>query len=55
MGGSSILAATILQAVASALGFPLQKETIVYLTGQVEQLISTGGGWQDQVVWSIRI
>jgi len=49
MGGSSILAATVLQSLASTLAFPLSNDTLVYLVGQVEQVMGTGGGWQDQV------
>lgn len=49
MGGSSILAATVLQAVASALSFPLPVELVTVLVSQVEQVLQTCGGWQDQV------
>lgn len=49
MGGSSILAAAVLQALSSALSSQLSLEALVYLVNQVEQLLHTGGGWQDQV------
>lgn len=50
MGGSSILAATILQALHYHLTqCKLTDEQLVYLVLQVEQLMTTGGGWQDQV------
>lgn len=49
MGGSSILAATVLQAIATALHSQLSNELVIYLVGQVEQVLQTCGGWQDQV------
>lgn len=49
MGGSSVLAATILMSVGTLLGLNLTKEDLVYLVSQVEQVLTTGGGWQDQV------
>lgn len=49
MGGSSILAAAILQSVATLLGKPLSNNSLVYLVSEVEQLLTTGGGWQDQI------
>lgn len=51
MGGSSILAAVILEAMNTLL-FPnakLSHEALAYMVTQVEQLMTTGGGWQDQI------
>jgi fucokinase len=49
MGGSSILAACILKSVSELIGVPSSNEALVYQVSQVEQLLTTGGGWQDQV------
>lgn len=49
MGGSSVLAATILMSVSSLLGLQLSNEDLVHQVSQVEQVLTTGGGWQDQV------
>jgi galactokinase/mevalonate kinase-like predicted kinase len=49
MGGSSILAAAILKSVATLLGKPLSNQRLVNLVSEVEQLLTTGGGWQDQI------
>lgn len=53
MGGSSILAATILQCVATLIGTKLSNDSLVHLVSEVEQCLTTGGGWQDQVRLSI--
>jgi galactokinase/mevalonate kinase-like predicted kinase len=49
MGGSSILAATILKSIGTMLRIQLSNEKLIYLVSEVEQLLTTGGGWQDQV------
>lgn len=51
MGGSSILAAVILKCLFNHFSpaLPLDEEMLVFMVGQVEQLLTTGGGWQDQV------
>lgn len=49
MGTSSILAAVILAAIAGVKGWSFQLETLVHLVLVVEQMLTTGGGWQDQV------
>jgi galactokinase/mevalonate kinase-like predicted kinase len=49
LGGSSILAATILACLDRVLGQSATREDLVARTLQVEQLLTTGGGWQDQV------
>ena len=49
MGGSSILAAAVLQSLSELLQLQLTASDLVYLVSQVEQIMTTGGGWQDQV------
>ncbi len=49
MGGSSILAATCLRALQALLGAPHDPAALVHSVLLVEQLMRTGGGWQDQV------
>lgn len=49
MGTSSILAATVLAALARATGRPLTHEELCARTLLLEQMLTTGGGWQDQV------
>jgi hypothetical protein len=60
MGTSSILAAVILQAIyhlvisshafsTAVISTSLDRNMMVSLVTQVEQLMATGGGWQDQV------
>ncbi|GJJ75377.1 fucokinase [Entomortierella parvispora] len=49
MGTSSILAAAILAVLKILMGEPYTMEDLVYLTLDVEQMMNTGGGWQDQV------
>lgn len=50
MGGSSVLAATILKSLSQLLGMESSTpRELIYLVSQVEQLLTTGGGWQDQV------
>lgn len=56
MGGSSILAGVILHAVATLCGLCTADaaasswlSSLVLMVSQVEQLMTTGGGWQDQV------
>lgn len=48
LGTSSVLAATVLAAVANFCGLKWDKETIGDKTLVLEQMITTGGGWQDQ-------
>lgn len=48
LGTSSVLAATVLAAVANFCGLKWDKETIGDKTLALEQMITTGGGWQDQ-------
>ncbi len=49
LGTSSILAAAALKAVHEALGIDASDEMIYAQVFLVEQLMNTGGGWQDQV------
>ena len=49
LGTSSILAAAALKAVHQALGIEASDEMIYAQVFLVEQLMNTGGGWQDQV------
>ncbi len=49
MGGSSVLAAAALRSVADLLGLVVGADRLVSLVSQVEQVLTTGGGWQDQV------
>lgn len=49
MGGSSILAAAVLKSLGDALHMKVSAESLMYLVSQVEQVLTTGGGWQDQV------
>ncbi len=48
LGTSSILAATVLGAISDFCGLAWDKSTIGYRTLILEQLLTTGGGWQDQ-------
>lgn len=48
LGTSSVLAATVLAAVANFCGLRWDRETIGDKTLALEQMITTGGGWQDQ-------
>lgn len=48
LGTSSILAATVLGALSDFCGLAWDKSTIANRTLILEQLLTTGGGWQDQ-------
>ncbi|MCC6949813.1 MAG: hypothetical protein IT433_00045 [Phycisphaerales bacterium] len=48
LGTSSILGATILAAVAALDGRGQRAGALLSATSRLEQLITTGGGWQDQ-------
>ncbi len=49
LGTSSILAAACAKALYEVMGEPAANETLYKLVLYMEQLMSTGGGWQDQV------
>ena len=48
LGTSSILAATILGSLSDFCSLGWDNQTICHLTLILEQLLTTGGGWQDQ-------
>ncbi len=48
LGTSSILAATILGALADFCALPWDHQAICHRTLVLEQMLTTGGGWQDQ-------
>jgi len=48
LGASSILAAAVLQALAEMLGLRLSETALSDQVLRLEQLMTTGGGWQDQ-------
>lgn len=48
LGTSSILGATILAALAALEGRRQRPAELIRATSRLEQLITTGGGWQDQ-------
>lgn len=49
LGTSSILGATVLAALARLTGADESRESITARTSMLEQLMRTGGGWQDQL------
>lgn len=49
LGTSSILAATLLGTLSDACSLGWDHATVTKLTLAMEQMITTGGGWQDQV------
>lgn len=49
LGTSSILAATLLAALSESCGLGWELATISARTLALEQLLTTGGGWQDQL------
>lgn len=48
LGTSSILAATLLGVLSDSCGLGWDSAAIVKLTLAIEQMLTTGGGWQDQ-------
>ncbi len=48
LGTSSILSATLLRALATLFGWELSDDDLVEQVSRLEQLMTTGGGWQDQ-------
>ena len=48
LGTSSILAATVLSALSELCGLGWDKQVLFQRTLALEQLLTTGGGWQDQ-------
>jgi galactokinase/mevalonate kinase-like predicted kinase len=49
LGTSSILAATILGALERFFGLKVDRKDLFRQVLQVEQILTTGGGWQDQI------
>ena len=49
LGTSSILSGTVLEAIYRFMGIKVSQEEICYDVLRLEQLMSTGGGWQDQI------
>ena len=49
LGVSSILAADIVAAVAGVVGKQFSLHNLMHVVLMVEQMLTTGGGWQDQV------
>ena len=49
LGVSSILAADIVTAVAAVVGKQFSLHNLMHVVLMVEQMLTTGGGWQDQV------
>jgi galactokinase/mevalonate kinase-like predicted kinase len=49
LGTSSILGATILAALQRFLGCPVPRDELFRQVLQLEQMLTTGGGWQDQI------
>lgn len=48
LGTSSILAATVLAGIGDFCGLGWDKDDVCHLTLILEQMLTTGGGWQDQ-------
>ena len=48
LGTSSILGATVLSALSEYFGLNWDKEEVCHRTLVLEQMLTTGGGWQDQ-------
>jgi len=49
LGSSSILAGVAIKAVVTAFGRDMDDSSILHAVQNVEQMLTTGGGWQDQV------
>ena len=49
LGGSSILGGVLLAAVAAVIGRDYGRSSLVHAVLRLEQLLTSGGGWQDQV------
>jgi galactokinase/mevalonate kinase-like predicted kinase len=49
LGTSSVLGATILAALQRFFGLPLDISELFRQVLQIEQMLTTGGGWQDQI------
>jgi len=49
LGTSSILAAALLAVIYTAMGVTFTRSQLIHAVLYIEQLLTTGGGWQDQV------
>ena len=49
LGTSSVLAGTILAALERFYGMPVLRDELFLQVLEVEQMLTTGGGWQDQI------
>ncbi len=49
LGTSSILASTMLQTLSELCGLHWDTQTVINRTLTLEQILTTGGGWQDQI------
>ncbi len=49
LGTSSVLGAAVLACLARVLGEPVSNDQLVARTSVLEQMMTTGGGWQDQI------
>lgn len=49
LGTSSIMAGAIVKAITEAFGCECDLQSLLHAVLHVEQMLSTGGGWQDQV------
>ncbi|CAE7261491.1 FCSK [Symbiodinium sp. CCMP2592] len=49
LGSSSVLAAAAVKALMAAFGLDMDAESLIHAVQNVEQMLTTGGGWQDQV------
>ena len=48
LGTSSILAGCVLKSISAACGVDFDNASLVHAVLKVEQMLTTGGGWQDQ-------
>jgi fucokinase len=49
LGGSSVLSGALLHAIGVAVGRQYDRSSLVHAVLKLEQMLSSGGGWQDQV------
>ena len=49
LGTSSIMGAVLLSAISRMIGRPLSRRELFFRVLQLEQELTTGGGWQDQI------
>ena len=55
LGTSSILAGAVMAALWKASGKGYTKSDITHAVLHLEQMLTTGGGWQDQVKSCVRV